>query len=180
MILTENGSPWGTTGSTTMDGDITLSALEIWQLRLSVKVIHGRPYHPQTQGKEERFHRTLKNELLQYEQFKNINHCQIRFNQWRNKYNLERPHQAIGFKTPAQLYKHSHKSFPEVLPQIEYGCGDEIRKVDDKGCIYYKKNAYRVGKGLTSQSVAIRRTTIENVYEVYFCNKKIKDIAILK
>lgn len=180
MILTDNGSPWGTTGSSNMDGEMSLSALEIWLLRLSVKVIHGRPYHPQTQGKEERFHRTFKTELLQYEQFKNIRHCQLRFDHWRNKYNLERPHQAIGFKTPGQLYKHSDKNFAEVLPPIEYNCGDQIRKVDEKGCINYKGNVFRIGKGLTKQLIAVRPTVIENEYEVYFCNKKIRDIAILK
>lgn len=180
MILTDNGSPWGVAGNATLDGEVTLSALEIWLLRLSVKVIHGRAYHPQTQGKEERFHRTLKTELLQYEQFRNINHCQRQFDKWRDKYNLERPHQAIGLKTPAQLYSPSIRSFPEVLPAIEYLPNDIIRKVDSRAYIGFNGKAFKIGKGLIGQTVAIRTTSTENLFEVYFCNRKIKDIITLK
>ena len=180
MILTDNGSPWGIAGNAAVDGEITLSALEIWLLTLSIKVIHGRAYHPQTQGKEERFHRTLKTELLQYEQFRNISHCQSRFDRWRDKYNLERPHQAIGYKTPAQLYKHSLKTFPEKLPVIEYLPNDMLRKVDQRACIGFKGRHFKIGRGLIGQKVAIRPTETENLFEVYFCNRKLKNICTLK
>ncbi len=180
MILTDNGSPWGIAGNAASDGEVTLSALEIWLLQLSVKVIHGRAYHPQTQGKEERFHRTLKTELLQYEQFRNISHCQSRFDKWRDKYNLERPHQAIGLKTPAQLYKHSLRSFPEILPSIEYLPNDILKRVDNRACIRFKGSAFKIGKGLINQTIAIRETATENLFEVYFCNRKIKNILTLE
>lgn len=180
MILTDNGSPWGVTGNLTQEGLVPLSALEVWLLRLGIKVIHGRPYHPQTQGKEERFHRTLKTELLQYEQFRNLAHCQQRFDYWRDRYNLYRPHQAIGLRVPAQLYTHSPKTFPEVLPNPEYGSSDMVRKVGDKGCITIKGKAFKVGRGLTGQWVAVRPTQKHNFMEIYFGNKKIKDIFIDK
>lgn len=180
MILTDNGSPWGIAGNACADGEVTLSALEIWLLRLSVKVIHGRAYHPQTQGKEERFHRTLKTELLQYEQFKNITHCQTRFDKWRNKYNMERPHQAIGLKTPAQIYSPAIRSFPEVLPAVEYPITDVLKRVDHRACVNFKGVVYKIGKGLIDQTIAIRQTPIEHVFEVYFCNRKIKNIITLK
>ena len=57
-ILTDNGSPWGS------DRDHPYTPLTVWLLRLGVGVSHGRPYHPQTQGKAERFHGTLEVELL--------------------------------------------------------------------------------------------------------------------
>ena len=180
MILTDNGSPWGVTGNLTQDGLVPLSALEAWLLRLGVRVIHGRPYHPQTQGKEERFHRTLKTELLQYEQFRNLSHCQQRFDYWRDRYNLYRPHQAIGLKVPAQLYTHSTKTFPEVLPALEYGPFDMVRKVNDKGLIAIKGKTFKVGRGLTGQWVAARQTQQPNLMEIYFGNQKIKDIFIKK
>ena len=60
----------------------------------------GRPYHPQTQGKDERFHRTLKAELLQGNTFADLPACQQAFDRWRSVYNLERPHQALGLVTP--------------------------------------------------------------------------------
>lgn len=179
-ILTDNGSPWGVAGNLTKDGLVPLSALEAWLLRLGVRVIHGRPYHPQTQGKEERFHRTLKTELLQYEQFRNLRHCQQRFDYWRDRYNLYRPHQAIGLKVPAQLYLHSPKSFPEVLPELEYGLSDTIRKVSDGGFITIKGKTFKLGRGLSGQWVAARPAQQHNLMEIYFCNQKIKDIFIDK
>jgi hypothetical protein len=168
------------TGNQTQDGLIPLSALEVWLLRLGIKVIHGRPYHPQTQGKEERFHRTLKAELLQYEQFRNLRHCQQRFDKWRDKYNLYRPHQAIGFKVPAELYTHSPKAFPEVLSNLEYGPFDMVRKVCDKGLISLKGKTFKLGKGLSGQWIAARATAQPNRMEIYFCNQKIKDIFVDK
>jgi transposase InsO family protein len=179
-ILTDNGSPWGVTGNQTQDGLVPLSALEVWLLRLGIKVIHGKPYHPQTQGKEERFHRTLKTELLQYEQFRDLRHCQQRFDKWRDKYNLYRPHQAIGFKVPAERYTHSPKAFPEVLSNLEYGPFDIVRKVCDKGLISLKGKTFKLGKGLSGQWIAARATAQPNIMEIYFCNRKIKDIFINK
>jgi transposase InsO family protein len=177
-ILSDNGSPWGTAGNMTVEGDTALSVLAIWLMRLGIQIIHGRPYHPQTQGKEERFHRTLKTDLLQFEQFKNAQHCQLRFDKWRNQYNLERPHEAIGFKTPSELYSHSKKSFPECLPEIEYLTGDEVRRVCPNGYISYQGRRIKLGKGLIKQFVAIRHTRRENVKEVYYCNQKLKDIIL--
>lgn len=91
-ILADNGSPWGS------NGEHRYTQLNVWLLRLGIITSHGRPYHPQTQGKEERFHRTLKAELLRWEDFRNLTHCQRLFDAWRNKYNMERPHEALESK----------------------------------------------------------------------------------
>ncbi len=65
-------------------------------------VSHGRPYHPQTQGKGERFHRTLKAELLNGRSFRDLVQCQRAFDGWRRVYNHDRPHQALGLVTPSE------------------------------------------------------------------------------
>ncbi len=57
-MLMDNGAPWGS------DQEHPYTRLTVWLLRLDVGVTHGRAYHPQTKGKIERFHRTLKAELL--------------------------------------------------------------------------------------------------------------------
>ena len=59
-MLTDNGAPWGDCRKPP-----ATTALAVWLVRLGVRVLHGRPHHPQTQGKDERFHRTLKAEVLQ-------------------------------------------------------------------------------------------------------------------
>jgi transposase InsO family protein len=175
-ILADNGSPWGTAGAVSLDGETVFSMLAIWMMRLNVRIIHGRPYHPQTQGKEERFHQTLKKEVLQYKQFNNLDHCQTGFDKWRTKYNLDRPHDSLGLKTPSEVYTQSKRSFPEVLQSIEYNTGDDIRKVDKSGYISYKGKYFKVGMGLAGQIVAIRVSTIENKKHIYYCNQKIKSI----
>ena len=126
-ILADNGSPWGGVS------DHGFTPLTVWLLHVGVAVSHGRPYHPQTQGKDERFHRTLAAEVLRYERFDDLRHCQRRFDDWREIYNHERPHEALELKVPASRYRVSERPFPEVLPAIEYAPGLAVRKVQAEG-----------------------------------------------
>lgn len=177
-LLTDNGSPWGTTGNDTADGIRTYTVLEKWLIQLNIKLIHGKPYHPQTQGKEERFHRTLKQELINYEQFHDHVHCQKRFDLWREKYNCIRPHEAIDFKTPAELYKPSHKYYPERIIPYEYNLTDIKRKVCDKGIISFRNKEIRVGKAFKNEFVALRELQKNNTYEIFFCNQLLRTITL--
>ena len=94
-ILVDNGSPWGS------DVDHPFTPLTVWLVQLGVRVVHSRPYHPQTLGKLERFHRSLKTELLQGSRYTDLSHCQSSFDGWRDFYNLQRPHHALDLNTPA-------------------------------------------------------------------------------
>ena len=96
-ILTDNGSPWGSSGT----GHGLHSQLSVWLMDLGVGVAHGRPYHPQTQGKDERFHRTLKAEVLDGRTFADLPHAQDAFDAWREVYNSQRPHQALDMARPS-------------------------------------------------------------------------------
>jgi transposase InsO family protein len=177
-ILTDNGSPWGTTGNDLADGIRSYSALEKWLIQLNIKLIHGRPYHPQTQGKEERFHRTLKQELIDYEQFRDHEHCQKRFNIWREKYNCIRPHEAIDFKTPAERYSPSNKCYPEKIIPYEYNMTDIKRKVCDKGLISFKSKEIKIGKAFRNEYVALRESQLNNTFDIYFCNQLLRTITL--
>jgi transposase InsO family protein len=177
-ILTDNGSPWGTAGNDSADGIRYYTSLEKWLIQLNIKLIHGRPYHPQTQGKEERFHRTLKQELINYEQFRDHVHCQNRFDLWREKYNCIRPHEAINFKTPAEVYSTSNRDYPEKMDTYEYNLSDIKRKVQDKGVISFKNREIKVGKAFVSEYVALRKSQEDNIYEIYFCNQLLRTITL--
>jgi transposase InsO family protein len=177
-ILTDNAPPWGSAGSEPVDGIRSYTRLEKWLIQLNVKLIHGRPYHPQTQGKEERFHRTLKQELISYKQFRDHIHCQKGFDLWREKYNCLRPHEAINFKMPVELYTQSNREYSEQIKSYEYDQSDIIRKVQDKGFISFKNKEYRVGKAFIGEYVAIRESQNENIYEVYYCNEKLRTITL--
>jgi hypothetical protein len=59
--------------------------------------------------------------------------CQRAFDDWRQRYNHERPHETLGMATPAQRYRPSSRPFPEVLPPVEYSVDDQVRKVGSDG-----------------------------------------------
>ena len=166
-MLMDNGSPWGACGG----GRFT--AFTVWLLRYDVRVIHGRPYHPQTEGKDERFHRTLKAEVLGGRQFADLAECQQAFDRWRHRYNHVRPHQALGMATPGQRYRPSSRSFPETLPPLEYGPDDLVRKADKEGDIRFKQRRVRLGWPFRYQPVALRPTTQDGVFSIHFCRHQI-------
>ncbi len=176
-ILTDNAGPWGPGGSEPENGR-AFTKLEKWLIQLNIKLIHGRPYHPQTQGKEERFHRTLKQELINYEVFNDHAHCQERFDYWRQKYNCIRPHEAIDFKVPAQLYQPSIREYPNVIVAYEYDKSDILRKVQDGGFIHLNRRMFRVGKAFIGEYVAIKQTDKNSNLDVYFCNQKIRTLTL--
>jgi transposase InsO family protein len=171
-ITCDNGPPWGTSGHG------TLSRLEVWLMRLGIRVSHSSPFHPQTQGKDERFHRTLKRELLDRFGFNSIEACQDAFNVWRDRYNLIRPHEALGQKPPASRYVASARPFPELLPAIEYDEGDVVRKVRRHGQLHFKGRDFFVGEGLTDEHVAVRPTDEDGVFKVIFCHREICRLSL--
>ncbi len=166
-MLMDNGPPWGN------NADHPWTPLTVWLLRLGVGVSHGRPYHPQTQGKDERFHRTLKAEVLSGRSFENLPACQIAFDDWREIYNVHRPHEALELNTPITRYGISHRQYPETLAPIEYGPGDTVRRVHHGGEIMLKNREYHVGKAFRGYPVALRPTLHDDVLDVYFSTERI-------
>ncbi len=162
-VLCDNGPPWGTAGSSRR-----YSALGVWLLRLGVGIGHGRAFHPQTQGKDERFHRTLKAEVLQGRTFADLRACQGRFDPWREVYNHQRPHEALGLAVPASRYRPSGRPFPEAVPVWEYGPTDAVRKVACDGTIRFKGRPFDLGKAFRGESVAVRPTAEDGLFGIYF------------
>src|SRR5262249_49992899 len=138
-ITCDNGPPWGSANS-------KHTKLGVWLMRLGIALSHSRPHHPQTQGKDERFHRTLTAEVLRFLEPDNLAICQQHFDQWRDVYNTERPHEALGMKVPATRYQPSLRPYPEQLPTIEYGPTDLVRKVRGQGHIKYKGREIHIGR----------------------------------
>lgn len=170
-ITCDNGPPWGSSNS-------KYTKLGVWLLRLGIAVSHSRPHHPQTQGKDERFHRTLQAEVLRYLEPDDLASCQDRFEQWRHVYNTERPHEALNLKVPATRYQPSPRSYPERLPAIEYGPDDIVRKVRGYGHIKYQNQELHVGSAFAGLYVALRATTVDGLFDVYFCQHRIDQINL--
>jgi len=171
-ILVDNGSPWGS------DGDHPFTLLTVWLLRQGIQVLHSRAYHPQTLGKDERFHRTLWAEVSQYCVGLDLEACQGRFESWREMYNCERPHEALAMATPVSRYTPSARSFQESLAPIEYSPGDDVRKVQQGGKISYRNREYNLPKAFCGQYVALRPTSQDGVLDVFFCNHKIMHLDL--
>lgn len=111
QLLADNGPPWGSSRPK------TVTAMDVWLVRLGVRPLHGRPLHPQTQGKLERFHRTLATDVFQFQTFDSPAAAQRTLDAFRQVYNHERPHAALGYQVPATKYALSPRPFPEVLPR---------------------------------------------------------------
>jgi transposase InsO family protein len=172
-MLMDNGSPWGAAGAQPFTG------FSLWLIRLGIRVAHGRPYHPQTQGKDERFHRTLKFEVLRHFNFTSLEHCQREFDSFRDRYNLVRPHDALGLATPVSRYRPSPIPFPESLPPIEYPDDLDVRKVQAEGWFSYRGQAFRVSKALRGFPIALRQSQLgDSMREVLFCHQLLNTIDL--
>jgi len=173
-ILMDNGSPWGD------DRDSPYTILTTWLFRLGVAITHGRPYHPQTQGKDERLNRTLLDEVISRYEMVSLVDCQARFDEWRDIYNYLRPHDALQLDTPGSHYQPSPRPFPSVLPPVTYEPDDILRKVDVCGKITFHNHCFRVGKAFRHQPVAVRPTDTDGIFQVFFCQQKIAQISLLQ
>jgi transposase InsO family protein len=171
-ILCDHGSPWGSS-----DAAHPYTPITVWLLRLGVLTCHGRPYHPQTQGKDERLHRTLKQELLNDTALHNLARCQHYFDAWRQVYNEHRPHQALDLQVPAERDQPSRRAFPESLPPILYPPGDPVRKVQAQGEISFQGRQFLVGRAFFGYSVALRSVATDQ-FDVYFCDYPVGHLSL--
>jgi transposase InsO family protein len=171
-INADNGPPWGVRGSE------AVTQLGVWLMRLGVRLSHSRPLHPQTNGKDERFHRTLKAELLARHEFKDLRDAQTHFARWRDLYNHERPHEALQMHAPISRWRPSSRRMPSKLPTIEYRQGDLVRRVQMGGYVSLHGQRWRVGKALSGQPVACRPLAEDGVYAVFYCDQKIIEIDL--
>ena len=171
-MLMDNGAPWGDAGGQPH------TVFTVWLMQLGIRVAHGRPYHPQTQGKDERFHRTLKAEVLAGRRFADLDDCQGAFSRWRHVYNHHRPHEALDLCVPAARYRPSALAFPETLPEIEYGPGDIVRKVQDGGRVSFQGRQFRVSKAFKGHPIALRPSDVDGVFTVRFCANTIARIDL--
>jgi transposase InsO family protein len=169
-MLMDNGSVW--------HGFHT--NLTFWLVRLGIQILHGRPHHPQTQGKDERLHRTLKDELLRREQFMDLPDCQDKFDHWRDLYNHARPHEALEMYTPASRYQPSPRPYAGTFPVIQYQPGDILRRSDVYGRVLFHSRHYHIGKAFRLSTVALRPTQDDGVFNVFFVHQRIAQIDLRK
>lgn len=173
-LLCDNGPPWGSA-----DASCRHTALTVWLLRLGVRVLHGRPYHPQTQGKEERFHRTLHRDLLSQHTWRDLAHCAEEFPRFRECYNCERPHDSLGGATPVSKYRPSPRSLPATLPVIAYPAHDTLRLVRTGGIVTFAGQTWQVGRAFSGLPIALRpNPRTDGHWDVFFCQHRLGQIDL--
>jgi transposase InsO family protein len=145
-------------------------------VRLGIQPSHGRPYHPETQGKVEAMHRSATRELLDFKARKdNPIHFEEDCDSYRHLYNTIRPHQALGDVPPILRYKPSPRPRPSVLPEVTYPAGSVLRRVNDHGRIRFKSYRILCGQGIDGDLVRIEERNEE--IAVYYCAKQIRRIS---
>jgi transposase InsO family protein len=171
QLLSDNGTCFtGRLRGTEVDFERRIKAL-------GVTPITSRPYHPQTLGKLERFHRTLKEWLATQTAAEHPGELQSLLDRFRRHYNLERPHQGIGDQTPAERYQPGVPTPPGQDPDPpSYPPHAQVRTVTATGCIGYR--GYLIGLGVRWTKARVMVTTLDRVTHVYLGDTLIRSLII--
>ncbi len=149
VIRTDNGVPFATKGIA------GLSRLAVTWLRLGIRHERIQPAHPEQNGQHERMHRVLKQETTR-PAASNLLGQQERFDRFVHEYNVVRPHEALDMRTPAELFVHSKRAMPLVVPEPRYPLHDDAVYVNASGRISLLRTAVFVGSCLDGQLVGVR------------------------
>lgn len=161
-MRTDNGSPFATRSPG------GLSKLSVWWVKLGITPERIEPGKPQQNGRHERMHRTLKLETATPPR-DSFEAQQAAFNEFRETFNDERPHQAIGFKTPATLYNPSARPYTRKLDDDdpEYPDDFEPRRVSASGVIGVASHHAIIGRVLAGEAVGVELVD-DDVWQIWF------------
>lgn len=157
-------------------GHAGLSWFDAQLLRLGIRPLHGRPYHPQTQGKVERFHGTLNREVLPLVSRSSLSSFARDLELWRTTvYNCLRPHEALGMQVPGSYWRPSARKRPRRMPALEYPAGSLVRKIQSAGWISYRSSRILIGKGLAGDYV--RLEPHDGELRIFYANQVVRRLA---
>lgn len=159
-IRTDNGAPFA---SSAIAG---LSRLAVWWMKLGIVPERIEAGHPEQNGRHERMHRTLKQEVAQ-PPAANWREQQRALERFRQEYNQVRPHEALGMQTPAAVYAASPRSFPARVPEPEYPDDMLVRQVKHQGQFRWKKQDVFLSEVLWGEPVGLLAED-ERWYTIYF------------
>jgi len=171
-IRSDNGTPFVAPGRT------GLSQLSIWFVQLGIEQERIDKGHPEQNGRLERFHRTLKDYIKEHPQMELVSQQEL-FTTFRYEYNHVRPHEAIDFKTPAELYTSSPRQYPLIIPPPEYGSDMLVRRLKPRGEISLEWKSYYVCQLLGGEYVGLKLKG-NGIMEVYYYERNILNLDISK
>jgi transposase InsO family protein len=147
-LRTDNGAPFGS------NGDSGLTGLSVWWIKLGIRPERIAPGKPEQNGRHERMHRTLK-QATAAPPAGNRRRQQERFDAFREEYNGQRPHEALGQVTPSSVYVSSSRSYPARLAEVEY-CGEwECRRVSEGGQFKWRAEDVFASHALAGERIGL-------------------------
>jgi transposase InsO family protein len=155
-MLMDHGSVWW--GSKNGYG---LTWLSVRLIEQGIGLIYGRVHHPQTQGKVERFHRTLDEAVRYRGKPKRLAEWSETLEEFRRVYNEQRPHEALGMQRPAERYRASARSYQAEPREWEYPEGSTVGRLNQNGCLHWEGRNWYV-----CEALAGRRVQVEKVGEL--------------
>jgi hypothetical protein len=148
-IRSDNGSPFAA-----INALLGLSRLSAWWIALGIDLERGRPGHPQDNGAHERLHRDISIELEGVGGM----HRQAALELWREQFNNERPHEALGMRTPSELYVPAARRYQGTPKVLEYEAMIS-RKVNTCGQLRWEGSCYFLSASLAEWNVGLQRTS---------------------
>lgn len=159
-VRTDNGPPFA---STALGG---LSQLSVWWVKLGIIPERIEPGRPEQNGRHERMHRTLKAETASPPKA-SLRAQQRAFDRFRDEYNTERPHEALGQKTPASAHRPPFRPYPSRVAGPDYPDGAQVRMVRQNGEIKWKGDTVFLSTVLSGEPVGLVQED-EHLWSVMF------------
>jgi putative transposase len=159
-IRSDNGIPFATT-----TGFLGLTTLSAWWMYLGIIPDRIDPGCPTQNGSHERMHADLSQDI-QGKKIGGVAENQLAINLWTNEYNKIRPHEALGMRTPSEVYRKSERSYAEPEEEPEYPFGFLCRIVNKDGCIRLRQTKYMLSTALRGLEVGVQQTE-EHEYMIW-------------
>jgi transposase InsO family protein len=161
-MRTDNGAPFA---SRAIAG---ISRLSLYLMKLGIVPERIAPGHPEQNGRHERMHRTLKAETANPPAATRRAQQKV-FDRFREEYNRERPHEALGQQTPDSCYVTSPRMYPARLPEPEYSGSMQVRRVQQRGEFSWKKQDVFISETLAGEAIGLEPND-DRYYTIYFAS----------
>ncbi len=159
-IRTDNGVPFASSAIA------RLSKLSVWWIKLGIYPEQIEPGRPEQNGKHERMHRTLKKEAAIPPEY-NLKKQQKRLYAFQNEYNTIRPHEALGMKTPKEIYHISNRKMPSKIRPYDYPAHFEVRRVSRNSAFRRNNRHINISSTLIHEYIGLEE--IDNgIYNIYY------------
>jgi len=169
-MLMDHGSPWWST--TNGHG---LTGLSVFMIKQGINLRYSGVRHPQTQGKVERFHRSLKKSVYRGGRPLTMRESEKRLDEFRREYNEVRPHEALEMDTPASRYHRSQRMFNPDPTEWEYPMGANVTRLNSRGMLSVGQNRFFVCEALAGERVQI--IELDGKLLVKFRNVLVREIC---